>query len=212
MSLDQGDFFFSYYWDLSTLMQTQIPALSQANQNKQSLEIKDSKNLLINLEDRKISLNYIDRFIWNTHILQPLLKATNNSGLIIPIINGSVTQKNIEVEGRIVSLIIISRRSRFYAGPRYLKRGINVFGDVANEVETEQVLFENNPFDNTFYRISSFLHVKNLICYFLKVFFSIEAQFRFFGDMKIYIRLSLRLWFLMRLILLLKRLINISTI
>ena len=170
MSLDQGDFFFSYYWDLSTLMQMQIPALSQANLNKNSLDIKDS-NYLLNNESEKIKLNYIDRFIWNTHILQPLLKATNNSGLIIPIINGSVTQKNIEVEGRIVSLIIISRRSRFYAGPRYLKRGINIFGDVANEVETEQILFENNPFDDSLFKISSFLHVKNLIFYFFKVLF-----------------------------------------
>lgn len=39
-----------------------------------------------------------------------------------------------------VSLILVARRSRYMAGPRYLKRGINEQGDVANFVETEQIV------------------------------------------------------------------------
>jgi len=35
--------------------------------------------------------------------------------------------------------IVISRRSRFRAGLRYERRGIDVDGNVANMVETEQV-------------------------------------------------------------------------
>lgn len=43
-----------------------------------------------------------------------------------------------------MDLILIARRSRHYAGTRYLKRGINVHGKVANDVEVEQILqFEN---------------------------------------------------------------------
>jgi len=34
-------------------------------------------------------------------------------------------------------MILIARRSRYMAGPRYLKRGINEEGNVANFVETE---------------------------------------------------------------------------
>lgn len=108
-----------------------------------------------------VFLSYNDRFVWNTHILQPLLNATDNFGLILPVINGSFCQKNLEIEEKLFSLAIISRRSRFNAGARYLKRGINNFGDVANEVETEQILLESNPFDDTHFKISSFLHVNN---------------------------------------------------
>ena len=167
MSLDQGDFFFSYHWDLSVDFQTQIP--QKKNPEKEALNEKIEINNINNNEnkdnkpkisdERKVNLTYNDRFIWNTHILQPLLKATNNSGLIITIINGSVAQKNIELENRMISLVIISRRSRFYAGPRYLKRGLNFLGDVANEVETEQILFEGNIYDQSLFKISSFLHV-----------------------------------------------------
>ena len=165
MYLDQGDFFFSYFWDLTTIMQNQIPTTTfqKINLNLKSNTKKlneGSKNAKSPQMEEKINLNVNDRFVWNAHILQPLLHATDNIGLIIPIINGSVCQRNILLDGRTISLLIISRRSRFYAGPRYLKRGINIFGDVANEVETEQILFEDNPFDNNLFKISSFLHVK----------------------------------------------------
>ena len=134
-------------------MQKQVPLL----------KLKDfsfsPKDLQQNNEGNALKLGHDDRFVWNTHILQPFLNSTDNFGLIIPIINGSFCQKNLELEENFLSIVLISRRSRFNAGARYLKRGINNFADVANEVETEQVLFENNPFDNTLFKISSFLHV-----------------------------------------------------
>lgn len=37
-------------------------------------------------------------------------------------------------------ITLIARRSRHYAGARYLKRGVNDEGNVANEVETEQIV------------------------------------------------------------------------
>ncbi len=39
-----------------------------------------------------------------------------------------------------IELWIISRRSRFRAGTRYLRRGIDDSGKVANYVETEQIM------------------------------------------------------------------------
>lgn len=39
-------------------------------------------------------------------------------------------------------ITLIARRSRHYAGVRYLKRGVNDEGNVANEVETEQIVNE----------------------------------------------------------------------
>ncbi|CAI0470801.1 unnamed protein product [Linum tenue] len=51
----------------------------------------------------------------------------------------------LSVSGRDFKLTLISRRSRHYAGTRYLKRGINEKGRVANDVETEQIVFEDSP-------------------------------------------------------------------
>jgi len=42
-------------------------------------------------------------------------------------------------------LTLIARRSRHYAGTRYLKRGVNDEGRVANDVETEQIVYEDLP-------------------------------------------------------------------
>ena len=53
-----------------------------------------------------------------------------------------IYQIELTVLGRIVYVTLIARRSRFYAGARYLKRGVNEEGNVANEVETEQIVFE----------------------------------------------------------------------
>lgn len=36
----------------------------------------------------------------------------------------------------LLKLTLFARRSRYYAGTRYKKRGVNRFGHVANEVET----------------------------------------------------------------------------
>ena len=55
---------------------------------------------------------------------------------------GSYTSVELTVLGRVIFITLIARRSRHYAGARYLKRGVNEDGDVANEVETEQIVSE----------------------------------------------------------------------
>ncbi|KAM1116862.1 hypothetical protein ACFX15_007055 [Malus domestica] len=40
------------------------------------------------------------------------------------------------------SVSLVSRRSRHFAGTRYLKRGVNDGGRVANDVETEQIILD----------------------------------------------------------------------
>ncbi|RWW38138.1 hypothetical protein BHE74_00056648, partial [Ensete ventricosum] len=54
-------------------------------------------------------------------------------------------QAKLSVSGKIFKLTLIARRSRHYAGTRYLKRGVNEKGRVANDVETEQIVFEDIP-------------------------------------------------------------------
>ncbi|KAF6141202.1 hypothetical protein GIB67_036219 [Kingdonia uniflora] len=47
------------------------------------------------------------------------------------------------VSGRDFRLTLIARCSRHYAGTRYLKKGVNGKGRVANDVEIEQIVPED---------------------------------------------------------------------
>lgn len=85
-----------------------------------------------------------DMFIWNHHLLKSAKAAIKNMyDWCIPIVHGYVDQAKLSVYwGRVVYITIIARRSRFFAGARYLKRGANDLGYVANDVETEQIVAE----------------------------------------------------------------------
>ena len=58
------------------------------------------------------------------------------------------------------NVIIISRRSRHHAGTRYIKRGIDSYGFVANFVETEQIVINKSTSQDTKPVCSSFLNVR----------------------------------------------------
>jgi hypothetical protein len=57
---------------------------------------------------------------------------------------------------------MIARRSRHFAGTRYLKRGLNEEGKVANFVEVEQIVYSAKSKDNKPI-ISSFVQVRGSV-------------------------------------------------
>eukprot|EP00210_Caulerpa_lentillifera_P003675 g3508.t1 len=79
-------------------------------------------------------------YVWNEYLTRDLRTTLNDSKWVLPLVHGSWQQRNLSIFGKLVTLTLISRRSRRFAGTRYLKRGINQHGWVANEVETEQIL------------------------------------------------------------------------
>ncbi|KAL2157481.1 hypothetical protein VTH06DRAFT_6032 [Thermothelomyces fergusii] len=82
-------------------------------------------------------------FVWNHHLLQPAVRALNSPfDWCRPVIHGYIDQAAVSVYGRTAHITIIARRSRFFAGARFLKRGANDLGYVANDVETEQIVSE----------------------------------------------------------------------
>ncbi|KAI1824509.1 SacI homology domain-containing protein [Xylaria intraflava] len=88
--------------------------------------------------------DYNNMFVWNNHLLQPALPSLSNQyDWCRPVIHGYIDQAAISVYGRIAHITIIARRSRFFAGARFLKRGANDLGYVANDVETEQIVMES---------------------------------------------------------------------
>lgn len=64
----------------------------------------------------------------------------------MPVIYGDISFQNFKYETKECTFVLISRRSRRYAGTRYMKRGINEHGSVANFVEVEQICFVNSDY------------------------------------------------------------------
>ncbi|KAI7880338.1 hypothetical protein K492DRAFT_130261 [Lichtheimia hyalospora FSU 10163] len=123
------NFYFSYTYDLTNTLQVNMTMPSNSNNDGQS--------------NTKIPFRYNDMFVWNQYLLKAGFKDINSrSGWILPLIYGFVDQAKISVFGRNVVITLIARRSRHFAGARFLKRGVNDMGYVANDVETEQIVAE----------------------------------------------------------------------
>ncbi|KAI9293687.1 hypothetical protein K502DRAFT_335587 [Neoconidiobolus thromboides FSU 785] len=113
------NFYFSYNYNLTQSLQNNI-------------------NDLINND-----FNINTRFVWNHHLLKNGFGKKcllNSSPWILPLIHGFLDQARISILGRSIYITLIARRSRYFAGARFLKRGSNEEGQVANEVETEQIV------------------------------------------------------------------------
>ncbi|KAG5869516.1 hypothetical protein JTB14_035113, partial [Gonioctena quinquepunctata] len=103
------------------------------------------------------------KFVWNTHLLSDSVKAELHPDWIIHITHGFVGQSNINVFGKSIYVTLIARRSSRYAGTRFLKRGANFQGDVANEVETEQLVYNSGVSSFTQSHFTSFVQMRGSI-------------------------------------------------
>jgi hypothetical protein len=61
----------------------------------------------------------------------------------MPIVHGYIDFKNFVESGNKFTFCLISRRSRVFAGTRYLRRGIDHEGNVANYVTVEQIVYRH---------------------------------------------------------------------
>ncbi len=100
-------------------------------------------------QDSKLD-EFDERFFWNRHLLRDLF-TDGESGILpsnefvrhwlVPIVQGYVAERQVTIaDVDSIMLTLISRRSIRRAGVRYVKRGIDDNGDVANFVETEQII------------------------------------------------------------------------
>ncbi|ORX95799.1 SacI homology domain-domain-containing protein [Clohesyomyces aquaticus] len=120
-------FYFSYSYNVTRSLQQNIIFEREA----------------LNKGIRMPTRDFQDMFVWNHHMLEPARGVLKNVyDWCHPIIHGFIDQSSLDVFGRRVYITIIARRSRFFAGARFLKRGSNDLGYVANDVETEQILSE----------------------------------------------------------------------
>ncbi|XP_028761182.1 phosphoinositide phosphatase SAC1-like [Neltuma alba] len=90
----------------------------------------------------RTGMPYDNIFVWNDYLTREIRSICNNSIWTVALVHGYFEQARLSIFGREFSISLISRRSRYFAGTRYLKRGVNDLGKVANDVETEQIILE----------------------------------------------------------------------
>ena len=102
------NFYFSYSYDITHTLQVNL-LYAQAN-GKLKAEAHQYNNM----------------FVWNHFLRQNAFRSLKeNSGWCTPVIHGFIDQANISLYGQSIYLTLIARRSRYFAGARYLKRGAN---------------------------------------------------------------------------------------
>lgn len=158
-----SNFYFSYSYNLSrTLQYNMAPprfiepdgvANTTSRQNVdgivwESMEAKSRMDFSVRGTSRK-------RFIWNEFLIQPV-KGKIHPDWLLEITHGFVSQSHISIFGRPIYVCLVARRSNRFAGTRFLRRGANFLGDVANEVETEQIVTDGT-------RLCSFVQMRGSV-------------------------------------------------
>ena len=85
-----------------------------------------------------------DKFVWSHYLMLPVLPKLRDGSWLVPLVHGFFRQCSLALCGRLITLTLLARRSRLFAGARLLKRGLCAAGHVANEVETEQVVADGS--------------------------------------------------------------------
>ncbi|RKP04477.1 SacI homology domain-containing protein, partial [Thamnocephalis sphaerospora] len=111
------DFYFSYAYDLTNTLQRNMTCHPAKPPHRNTM------------------------FMWNHHMLSAAFPGLA-SDWVLPLVHGFVNQTNLSILGHDIYLTLIARRSRHFAGTRFLKRGVNDQGYVANDVETEQIVHD----------------------------------------------------------------------
>lgn len=148
----RSNFYFSYSYDLTRTLQynCMAPRYVGLKVNVDVDEpLPDWNTLTSNVAVANERVDYAfrstsrKRFVWNAYLLEPMENVMLKDWLL-EITHGYVSQSCISVFGRRVNVCLMARRSTRYAGTRFLKRGANFCGDVANEVETEQIVTDGH--------------------------------------------------------------------
>ena len=164
--------YFSYTYDLSKSLQRNF--MENFKFELIPYYKKNFMNSKGKLSFKKLNSYY---FMWNYFHIKEFYNCIINKGWICNFIYGFFEQVECNIFGMRFLVTVISRRNRHYAGTRYLKRGINNDGNVANDVETEQILEEISTTFSDKPIISSFIQIRGSI----PIYWYQETNFLFFN-------------------------------
>ena len=152
-----SNFYFSYSYDLTNTLQHNLAEpkfLVKPTGEKVSLDDLSGADLCF-------IPKFQSKFVWNEYLMSGMEDI--NPEWKLPIVHGFVDQSNVSIYGQPVYVTLIARRSKNYAGTRFLKRGANNKGDVANEVETEQIACDASVGSDTVGHYTSFVHMRGSV-------------------------------------------------
>ncbi|KAH7296323.1 hypothetical protein KP509_26G019200 [Ceratopteris richardii] len=85
-----------------------------------------------------------DMYVWNSFLSREFRSQVRTSHWTVDLVYGFFKQVKLSSESTRLTLTLIARRSRHFAGTRYRRRGINFRGRVANDVEVEQLVCDDD--------------------------------------------------------------------
>ncbi|CDQ82664.1 unnamed protein product [Oncorhynchus mykiss] len=169
-----SNFYFSYSYDLSHSLQYNLTLLhspcdpgtveevhTRSSRQQDSFDIFEDEGLPTQVFHGLQSEPYA-KYVWNGKLLERV-KDTVHPDWLMYIIHGFCGQSKLLIYGRPVHVTLIARRSSKFAGTRFLKRGANCEGDVANEVETEQIIHDASVMSFTAGSYSSYVQVRGSV-------------------------------------------------
>ena len=138
-------FYFSYTYDLTRTLQDNVAYVASGE-----------------------STVPVDMYEWNNYLYKDFLRSIESGRnvsswdcpWIVSLVHGSFGQQRCSIFGKTITLTLIARRSRHFAGTRYLKRGVNDSGHVANDVEIEQIVEDSS---GALAGLSSYVQVRGSI-------------------------------------------------
>eukprot|EP00039_Didymoeca_costata_P022013 m.3427 g.3427 ORF g.3427 m.3427 type:complete len:1084 (+) comp2768_c0_seq2:200-3451(+) len=123
-----SNFYYSYTYDLTRPLQANMhpPTPKEVERGDCSEPVRSDP-------DRE--------YVWNDYLLKPFESQVQPDWCIY-VVHGFIAQSNINVIGRPIYVTLIARRSKYFAGARFLKRGCDSKGHPANCIETEQIVHD----------------------------------------------------------------------
>uniref|UniRef100_A0A8C8DJY6 FIG4 phosphoinositide 5-phosphatase n=1 Tax=Oryzias sinensis TaxID=183150 RepID=A0A8C8DJY6_9TELE len=173
-----SNFYFSYSYDLSHSLQCNLTLLqrpyeqwlSEASSAEDKVHTQSKQDSFDIFEEEGLPTQVVYglrnqpyyKYVWNGKLLERV-KDTVHPDWLMYIIHGFCGQSKLLIYGRPVHITLIARRSSRFAGTRFLKRGANCEGDVANEVETEQIVHDASVTSFTAGSYSSYVQVRGSV-------------------------------------------------
>lgn len=139
----------SEFWDINRVTDFEIIKISPGVPDQSIVSLIDqglhlgplyyslTHDLSLNCTLQAENAQTCDHFIWNSRPLANLRKITNIPTIGLPVITGYIGVSQVQDK---FTFALISRRSCYRAGTRLWDRGADSNGNVANFVETEQIL------------------------------------------------------------------------
>lgn len=160
-AFNKGPYYFSYYYNLSNSLQNQYlkeiakgnsPTVNTTDATTGTTEsefnseshFEQISNNGTKYTHEKLHFKNVDKeYIWNWKLLNHF-EEINESNFVLFLIHGCITSKVMNIQNNNITLYLISRKNRNRSGVRLWCRGGDVNGDVANFVETEQIVICKN--------------------------------------------------------------------